>query len=143
MRVYSRAGVVLALLVAGLAAGCTQLQQDWTAVEAGFQKLQSVTVSPTAVNVAVNLFDGVEATATNYLTLPKCNGANGPGPACRNATATAQIIPAIKAGRVARNNLEQFLAGHQTALGVQGDYDAINAVVGTLQAILAQYPTSK
>jgi len=120
----------LAIALAGSLAGCAQFQKD-------FSFLTSATVSPTAVTVAVNLFDGVEATATNYLRLPKCTATSGA--VCRNKAVAVQIIAAVKSGRVARNNLEQFLAGHQTALGVQGDYDAINAAVNTLQAILAQY----
>ena len=121
--------IILALGLALALSGCTLFQD--------LQKLGSVTVNPTAVTIAVNVFDGVEATATNYLRLPRC-ATDGPV-ACRDPNASRQIITAIRSGRVARNNLEQFLAGHQTALGSQGAYDAIQAATNTLQAILGQY----
>ena len=111
-------------------AGCTSLQNAYTS-------LNGTTVSPTAVYVAANAFDAVEATATNYLRLPKCTATNGP--VCRNATATKQIIPAVRAGRVARTNLENFMQQNPGALGPVGLYNALTAATNTLQAVIAQY----
>jgi len=110
--------------------GCAQLTN-------AYDTLTGVTVSPTAVYVAANAFDAVEVTATNYLKLPKCTGANGP--VCRNPTATAQIIPAVRAGRVARTNLESFMAQNPGALGPTGLYNALTSATATLQAIVSQY----
>jgi hypothetical protein len=122
----------LLIVVACTAAlgGCASLQNTYDA-------LTGSSVSPTAVIVAGNAFDGVEATATNYLKLAKCTGTNGP--VCRNPTATAQIIPAIRAGRIARNNLEAFLQANPGQLGPGGLYNALTAATTTLQSILAQY----
>lgn len=117
------------LLILSLGA-CAQLQADWTT-------LTSAQVSPTLVVVAGNTFDALEATATNYLKLPRCNGRNGP--VCRDPSATAQLIPAIRAGRVARTNLEQFMTTHPGSLGPQGLYDALTAATNTLQSIVTQY----
>jgi len=89
------------------------------------------------VLVAGNTFDGLESIATNYLKLPKCTGSNGP--ICRNAKATAAIIPAVRSGRVARNNLEQFFSDHPGQLGPQGLYDALQSAISTLQSTFAQY----
>lgn len=95
------------------------------------------TVSPTAVIVAANSFDALEATATNYIRLKKCSATSGP--ICRNPDAVAAIVPAIRSGRVARNNLEQFLQDHPGALGPQGLYDALQESIDTLRKAFAQY----
>lgn len=133
MRTFKSA---VAVLVLGIAlSGCAAFQK----FQADLASLTGATINPAAVAVAVNLFDSAEATATNYLTLVKCTGANGP--ICRSPTITAQIIPAIRSGRIARTNLENFLQGHPSALGVSGDYAAITTAINTLQSILANYPT--
>lgn len=111
-------------------AGCAQFQNAW-------DTLTSAKVTAAMVSVAGNTFDALEATATNYLRLPKCTGSNGP--ACRDPKATAAIIPAIRSGRVARNNLEQFFADHPGELGPQGLYDALQSSISTLQGAFAQY----
>jgi hypothetical protein len=119
-------GLALAL---GLTA-CASLQNDWAV-------LTSSQVTVTTVAVAGNTFDALEATATAYLRLPRCSGTNGP--ACRSPSATAAIIPAVRSGRVARNNLEQFFTDHPGQLGPQGLYDALQASISTLQGVIAQY----
>lgn len=120
----------VALVAVTLLSGCASLTNTW-------DTLTGTTVSPTAVYVAANAFDAVEATATNYLRLPKCTAANGP--VCRSPAATAQIIPAVRAGRVARTNLENFMAQNPGALGPVGLYNALTAATATLQAIVSQY----
>lgn len=129
--------IIFACALAACLGGCAQWNADVAAIKADFAKLSGATLSPTGVRLAVDAFDAVEVTATNYLTLPKC--VTGGPSLCRTDAAKNAIVPAIKAGRVARNNLEQFLAGHQTALGSQGAYDAIGAATQTVKAILAQY----
>lgn len=119
-------GLTLAL---GLTA-CAQLQNDWNT-------LTSAQVTITTVAVAGNTFDALEATATSYLRLPRCSGSNGP--VCRDPSATKKIISAVRAGRVARNNLEQFFTDHPGQLGPQGLYDALQTSIGTLQGVIAQY----
>ena len=124
----------LRILFAGAAlfamAGCTSLQNV-------YDTLNGTSVSPTAVYVAANAFDAVEATATNYLRLKKCTTTSGP--VCRNPTATAQIIPAVRSGRVARTNLENFMVQNPGALGPVGLYNALTTATSTLQAIVNQY----
>lgn len=119
--------VFLALSFAVALSGCAQLKADYDAIT-------GATVSPTAVIVAGNSFDAAEATATNYLRLPKC----GTFP-CRSAQATKAIIPAIRSGRLARNNLEAFLVANPGALGPAGLYSALRTATDTLQQIFAQY----
>lgn len=124
------------VLVFGLAGCSTELQKIKTAYEV----VTSSSVSPTMVYVAANTFDALEATATNYLRLPKCGGT---AIVCRNQNAVAAIIPAVHSGRVARNNLEQFLKDHPGQLGPQGLYDALTQSITTLQTIYTQYNVSK
>ena len=121
------------LIVAALGlslTACASLQNTWNT-------LTSAQVTVTTVAVAGNTFDALEATATGYLRLPKCSGTNGP--ACRDPGVTAKIIPAVRAGRVARNNLEQFFTDHPGQLGPQGLYDALQASITTLQSVISTY----
>ena len=122
--------IIIAALVSLSLGSCAQLTNAW-------DTLSGTTVSPTAVYVAANAFDAVEATATNYLRLQKCAATSGS--VCRNAAATAQIIPAVRAGRVARTNLETFMAQNPGALGPVGLYNALTAATTTLQAVVSQY----
>lgn len=94
------------------------------------------TVSPEAIYIARNAFDAVEVSATNYLLLTKCPVK---APFCRDKGATAKLIPAIRSGRVARNNASQFLKDHPNQLGTQGLYDALISSTDTIKQILAQY----
>lgn len=94
------------------------------------------TVSPAAIYIARNSFDAIEVSATNYLLLKKCP-INAPF--CRDAGATAKLIPAIRSGRVARNNATQFLIDHPNQLGTQGLYEALTTATSTIQTILTQY----
>lgn len=111
-------------------AGCANWQNAWNI-------LTTAQVSPQVVLVAGNTFDGLEAIATRYLKLPKCTATNKP--VCRDPVATSKIIPAVRAGRVARNNLEQFFADHPDQLGPTGAYDALQAAISTLQSVFSQY----
>lgn len=121
--------LLIAALAVGLA-GCAQITTAWNA-------LTGATVSPQAVYIAANAFDAVELTATNYLRLPRCH--TGGPVICRSPSATAQIVPAVRSGRVARNNLEQFMKDHPGQLGPQGLYDALTGATATLKGIFAQY----
>ena len=121
--------LAIGLLAASLV-GCAQLQSDWSAIT-------GASVSPTAVIVAANAFDGVEATATNYLRLKKCSALTGP--VCRNPAATAAIIPAIRSGRQARNALETFMQQNPGVLGPTGLYNALTAATSTLEQIFSTY----
>lgn len=108
--------------------GCAQLTNTWNT-------LTGATVSPTAVYVAANSFDAVEITATNYLKYCRTNYSNS---LC-SKQAIAALIPAVRSGRVARTNLEQFLQAHPDAIGASGLYDALVAATATLQGVITQY----
>lgn len=117
-------------LVALSLGGCAQLKNDWNAVT-------GATVSPEAVLVAANSFDALEATATNYLTFCKANRTLS---ICASyVAARKQILPAIRSGRVARNNLENFLQQNPGQLGPSGLYNSLIAAISTIQGTINQY----
>lgn len=126
--------VVAAIAVGLTLGGCAS--QFGQKVEGVVSAITGATVSPQAVIVASNVFDGLERTATNYLRLKKCNGST---PICRDPGATKALIPAIRSGRVARNNLQQFMKDHPGQLGPSGLYDALQTSINTLQSVFAQY----
>ena len=119
-------GLTLALALTG----CANLQNAWNT-------LTTAQVTTTQVSVAGNTFDALEATATRYLQLSRCSGTNGP--ICRDPAVTKKVISAVRAGRVARNNLEQFFTDHPGQLGPQGLYDALQASITTLQSVITTY----
>lgn len=122
------------IIVGSLLTGCTTFGQK---LEGVVSAVTGATVDPQAVIVASNAFDGLERTATNYLTLKKCSAVSSP--ICRDVKATKAIIPAIRSGRVARNNLQAFLVQHPGQLGPQGLYDSLQAAISTLQSVFSQY----
>lgn len=113
-----------------LLAGCADLQN-------AYDTLTGVAVSPASVYVARNAFDVAEATATNYLRLPKCQVTTSV--ICRSPIATKQIVPAVLAGRKARNDLKLFAAANPGKLGPTGLYNALTAATSTLQSIYQLY----
>ena len=114
MRTIMRAGA-LALALGVALAGCAQMQN----LQSLFSAATGNIVTPNEVYIAINAFDAVEATATNYLKLPRCPGAA----ACRTPTTSAVVITWIKAGRADRNQL----------------YKALNANPGTNLSLVAVY----
>lgn len=127
----------LALVAAVTLGGCATFGNIPKDVLNVWNVATGVSVSPAAVIVAANTFDALEASATNYLRLPKCSAVSGP--VCRAPEAARAIIKAIRAGRPARNQLETFLRTHPGELGPQGLYDALTTTAQTVQAIFAQY----
>lgn len=124
----------IAMAAALTAGGCLPLLQE---AKNAFNIVTGASVSPATVIVMANTFDALEASATNYLRLPKCSATSGS--VCRSPEAARAIIKAIRAGRPARVQLETFLRTHPGELGPQGLYDALTATAQTVQAIFAQY----
>lgn len=124
--------IAAAFLCVGLA-GCASFGR----VQNAFSVLTETQISPTAAVVAANTFNATEATATNYLRLKRCTPVTGP--ICRDKAITAKIIPAVRSGRAARDDLLKFVRQHPGQLGASGLYDALVASTNTLQAVYAQY----
>ena len=85
--------IAIAVLALSLG-GCANFQNAWGIVS-------GATVSPVAVYVARNSFDAAEVSATNYIVFCKVHPATY---GC-SKVAIARLIPAVRSGRVARNNL--------------------------------------
>lgn len=121
----------LILCAAAALGGCAQLTT-------AYDLATGSVVSSTDVIVAANVFDGLEATATNYLRLKPCTGANGP--VCRFPQATAPIVAAVRSGRTARNNLEAAIkASPNGAITLVDTYSALKTAIAQLQSIYSTY----
>lgn len=131
MKNLLRAGA-MALALSSLG-GCAALQN----LENAVSTLGGQTVTPEAVIVAGNAFDGVEATATNYLKLPPC-AAGGPT-ICRTQAGVNAIVPAIRAGRSARSQLEADIAANPGQPVSITPYNVLTASISSLNSALAQY----
>lgn len=118
--------ICLALSLSGCA-GITRLIDSAT----------SVTVSPQSVVIAANSFNAIEATATNYLHLTRCDKTTSK--VCRDKAVTAILIPAVLNARKARNDLVAFQKAHPGELGTQGLYDALQLAITTLTGIMDTY----
>lgn len=116
------------LLFALALGGCAEVQNAWNVVA-------GASVTDQQVYIARSAFDALEATATNYIVYCKVHPATK---GC-SKSAIAQIIPAVRSGRVARSNLVQFAKDHPGQLGSKGLYDALVSATNTLQSISAQY----
>lgn len=127
--------LLIMLLIAPLLGACaTTFGQELSNI---YNAATGATVSPAAVLVAGNSFDAVEKTATNYIVF--CSG-HRTNPACANfITIRSQLVPAVRSGRAARNNLEAFMKANPGALGPAGLYNALQASVQTLQDVMTQY----
>lgn len=122
--------IILALALTLGLGGCAS-----TSIGNAISLATGASVSPGAVYIARNSFDALEVTATNYISYCTAHqGATG----CSH-TAIRKIIPAVRSGRVARNNLIQFQAQNPGALGPAGLYNALVTATNTLTAIQAQY----
>ena len=114
--------------------GCAELRDAVSTVT-------QASVTPEEVTLAASAFDGFEVLATNYNRLRRCDGSNGP--VCRDPSVTPVLRAAVRTGRVARNNLKQFLRDHPgQPLGTQGDYDALVAATKTIRDATAAYRTA-
>lgn len=108
--------------------GCASLTKVWDVAT-------GVTVSPTQIIVAANAFDAGEASATQYLLF--CKAAN-PAPSYCALSTRKSVISAVRAGRVARNQLEPYVISGDA--GPAAIYNTLVSVVSTLQT---QIPVTK
>lgn len=102
-----------------------------------FTAATTASVDPEAIIIAANTFDGLQATAKNYLRLRRCSATSGP--VCRQPSVTPAIVKAIRAGRDARNRAVAFVKTHPGQLGPQGVYDALQGAVAQLQSLFTTY----
>lgn len=126
MRKYT---IIMALALS--LGGCAGIQK----LETAFQTVTSNVVTPQAVFVAINAFDAVEATAKNYVALPRC----GTGPTvCRDPAITANVIKYVRAGRADRNQLKAALRANPGAsISLLDVYNDLGNTTTLLSAALA------
>ena len=120
--------VILASACALALAGCSTLST--LGVIAG------TSVSPQTALVLANSFDAIETVATGYLQLPPCGSTTG---VCRQQAAVANIVPAIRSGRTARNQIEALLKANTGAAIPIASYNTLDAAITTLQSVYSQY----
>lgn len=101
--------------------------------------LTQTSVSQRDAVLAIDGFDAVEITGTNYLRLRRCDGTNGP--ICRDPAVSPQVIAAVRSGRSSRNNLKASLRASigQNTVGAVADYNALTAVIQTIKAFTDAY----
>lgn len=127
--------IITILALCLLAAGCTP---QLTELKNAYSALTSATVSPRAIDIAVNGYDAIAATATNYLKYCKVNRSTS---ICNDDYINIVIVN-VRAGRVARNTAEQFLTDHPGQLGNQGILDAITTATNAINNIVKLYKGS-
>lgn len=125
-----RACAVALALVTTLG-GCAEVQK----IETVFGIVTGDVVSPQAVVISINAFDAIEATATNYIRLPRC----GTGPTiCRDPAITAKAITLIRAGRIDRNGLKAALRANPGAnISLIAVYQDLGNTTTALEALFA------
>ena len=116
-----------ALLLATATSGCATIQK--------LESLAGASVSPTQVIVAANSFDAIESTAANYLRLPLCPQAA----ACKSDAGVKAIVPAIRAARKARSQLEAYVNANPGQPAPVSLYTALTTAVSALQSAVAIY----
>ena len=119
--------LLLSLTLALTLAGCASLQTTWSVIT-------GASVSPTQIIVAANAFDAGESSATQYLLYCK---ATVPAPSYCALKTRQSVISAVRAGRVARNQLEPYVVS-----GTAGPSAIYNTLVATVTALQTQIPST-
>jgi hypothetical protein len=130
--------IPLVALLAVALGGCDTMRK---ASEA-WQAVQSAEVSPRAVNITVNAYNGVVRTATNYVRLPPCQTTTSK--VCSDDRAVALITPAVRSGRIARDELLAVIERSPTvSISKAGAYDTLEGAVNVIRGTLQQYGYSQ
>ena len=119
--------LLLACALALSLGACASLQTAWSVVT-------GTTVSPTQIIVAANAFDAGEASATQYLLYCK---ATVPAPTYCALKTRQSVVSAVRAGRVARNQLEPYIVS-----GTAGPAAIYNTLIATVQSLQSQIPAT-
>jgi hypothetical protein len=101
--------------------GCASLQTAWSVIT-------TAAVTPQQIIVASNTFDGLEATATQYLIYCKSNV----GTAQCALSIRQKVVANVRAGRVARNQLEPYVTSGTA--GPSAIYNTLVAAITSLQS---------
>ena len=119
--------------------GCAALMACALASCSTIKALESASVSQKSVAAAVQAFDGVETTATNYLNLPTCaTGQSTASNACKKTAVVPTLVKDIRAGRAARDSLWAASKANSSSTGLTAAYNAVMAAVATIQTDLSK-----
>jgi uncharacterized protein YceK len=113
--------LLLSITMALALSGCASLQTAWSVIT-------SAAVTPQQIIIAGNTFDGLEATATQYLVYCKANVGT---PQCA-LSIRQKVVADVRAGRVARNALEPYVTSGTA--GPAAIYNTLVASITSLQA---------
>lgn len=117
--------IIVLLVVALAATGCSKTFQTWQSV---YQQVTSATVTPQQIYLATNTFDGVEATATQYLLY--CKG-HLTSDLCDSLDRRV-VFRAVRSGRAARDKLKEYrVAGTNAPAAV---YNTLVAAINSINA---------
>lgn len=126
------------LIVVSLAlalAGCAQVQKTFDTVGNAITVAENA-VTPQQIYIAANAFDAVKVSATKYLDLKRCP-INAPF--CRDPAVTKQLIPAIRAGTIARNNAVSWARANPNGFADVSLYQKLTNITETIEAMMRQY----
>lgn len=126
------AAVVVVLAAALGVAGCTALRNDIQKIETAVSVVTTASVTPTEVYVAINTFDGVEATAKNYLRLHPCTATQSFP--CRGPA--QPVWDNLRKGRTARNNLKAYMRANLDRAVPSPDYSALTLATAALKDLI-------
>jgi len=101
--------------------------------------ITGITVNQKSVAVAVQAFDAVQISATNYLKLPTCTaGQSTIKDACKDAKVVPVLVKDVKAGRAARDSLWTASKGTADGIGIRAAYDAVIAATTAIKSDLSK-----
>jgi hypothetical protein len=130
--------ITIAVLGAALTfGGCQQFKDFESTVSNAVEVVAGAKVNSQTAYIAINVFNGLESGATEYLKLPAC----GTGPAiCRTRGAAAKIGPPFNAGISARNNLRAWMKANPGAtVADAGLYNTLVSATNALKDVMAAY----
>ena len=106
---------------------------------AAIKTVAGLTVSQKYVGVAVQGFDAVEVSATQYLKLPTCTvGQSTLSTACKKAAVVPALIKDVRAGRASRDSLWASSKANPEGVGAIDLYNAVIAATATINSDLSK-----
>lgn len=127
--------ILIVLSLALALTGCAQVQKTFDTVGNAITAAENA-VTPQQIYIAANAFDAVKVSATKYLDLKRCP-VNAPF--CRDPAVTKQLIPAIRAGTIARNNAVAWARANPNGFADVSLYQKLTNITSTIEQMMAQY----
>lgn len=115
--------------------GCAQIQKTFDTVGNAITAAENA-VTPQQIYIAANAFDAIKVSATNYLELKRCPQN---APFCRDPAVTKKLIPLIRAGTVARNNVVAWARANPNGFADVSLYNKLTAITSTIEEMMRKY----